>query len=80
MRNGRGISGLVLRSTMIPAETMTNASSVPIETSSPRRAIGNAPAINAQTMPVRIVVMYGVRNFVWTLLNTGGSSPSRDIV
>jgi len=44
----------------MPPQTITNASSVPIETSSPSNPIGNSPATTAATMPVMIVVMYGV--------------------
>ena len=62
---------------MTPTHTMTNASSVPIETSSPSSAIGKKPATTAATTPVMIVVTYGVWNFGCTLPKTGGSRPSR---
>ena len=44
---------------------MTNASSVPMLTSSPRMPIGVKPAASATTTPVTIVVMCGVRNLGW---------------
>ena len=60
MRNGRGRSGRVRRSTMIPSETITNAISVPMLTSVPSVAIGVKPAAIATTTPVTIVEMCGV--------------------
>jgi len=41
--------------------------------------IGKTAEINAATVPVMIVVTYGVRNFGCTRLKAGGSNPSRDI-
>jgi hypothetical protein len=60
-------------------QTVVNASSVPIETSSPRIVTGNRPPISAASAPVMIVPMYGVLCFGCTLRKNGGSRPSRDI-
>lgn len=50
--NGRGSSGLVLRSTIIPTQTIANASRVPIDTNSPKRLIGKTPAKIIAKAPV----------------------------
>ena len=47
VRNGRGRSGRVRRSTSTPMHTVTKAISVPIETSSPRIPTGNRPPMMA---------------------------------
>ena len=60
IRKGRGRSGRVRRSTMIPIETMTNAISVPMLTSEPSVPIGVSPAARATTTPVTNVEMCGV--------------------
>src|SRR5262245_59848235 len=73
---GRGMSGRWRRRKMIPMETITNASRVPMLTSSPRMLIFVNPAAMATTPPVTSVVMYGVRNLVCTLLAQAGSRPS----
>ena len=73
----RDVRPRVRAASITPTHTITNASSVPIDTSSPSSAIGKKPATIAATMPVTIVVTYGVWNFGWTLPNTAGSSPSR---
>ena len=62
--------------TSTPADTIANARSVPIETNSPRMPIGKRPATIIATVPVTIVVMYGVLNFEWTAANFFGSKPS----
>ena len=51
------MSGRLMRSIRMPIETITNASNVPMLTSSPRMLIGVKPAASATTTPVRIVVM-----------------------
>jgi len=53
--NGRGAFGSVFLIMSIPMQTIINASNVPIETSSPRRLIGNNPAMMAVKKPVIIV-------------------------
>ena len=53
---GRGVSGLVRRSTITLPQTITNASNVPIDTSSPNNPIGNKPATTAANAPVIMVV------------------------
>ena len=78
-RNGRGVSGIDLRSTSTPAQTAVNASSMPIETSSPSTSIGKTPAKNAASTPVMTVAMDGVWYFGCTFSSCGGSSPSRAI-
>jgi len=61
---------------MIPSETITNAMSVPMLTSSPSAPIGVNPAAIATTTPVIMLVMCGVRNRGWIFFANGGSSPS----
>src|SRR5437764_6529480 len=79
VRNTRGRFGSRFLKTRMPTETMTNASSVPMETRLAASRIGKIAEKNATTMPVTIDVMYGVWNFGWTLRTNGGKSPSRDI-
>src|SRR5687768_8652479 len=79
VRNGRTSSGLLTRNTQMPALTITNASNVPIDTSSPSNPMGKNPATSIATMPVMMVARYGVWTFGWILPNTGGSNPSRAI-
>ena len=76
-RNGRGSSGLVLRSTIIPNETITNAARVPIFTSSAMLSRGSREARSAVTAPTRRLALTGVRNFGWTFAKLRGSRPSR---
>src|SRR5205809_3124758 len=77
--NARGRLGSRTCSTCTPTETITNASSVPIDTRLAASRIGRIAAKNATMTPVTIDVIYGVRNFGWILLTNGGSRPSRDI-
>ena len=56
------------------------ATSVPIDTSSPRMPIGSKPAKVAASTPVISVAMCGVRNFGCTAPKNFGSRPSCDIV
>src|SRR6184192_880052 len=76
--NARGKVGSRTRSTITPIDTITNASSVPIDTRLPASRTVSRDATMATTTPV-IDVRYGVWNFGWTLLMNGGSSPSRAI-
>jgi len=76
VRNGRWRSGFLYRSTMIPIDTMTKASSVPMLTRWPRMSIRVNPAASATATPVTMVVMCGVRNRGWIFLAHPGSSPS----
>ncbi len=78
-RNGRGSSGFVTRNTMMPMQTVTNASSVPLDTSSPSTFSGSRPPIRPAPMPVSTVENTGVFHSGWQARNGGGSSPSRDI-
>ena len=55
--NGLASCGSVYRSTKIPAHTITKASNVPIETSSPNKFMGPNPAITIATSPVMMVVI-----------------------
>ncbi len=73
--NGRSISGLATRRSGTPTHTSTNASSVPIDTSSPTRLIGITPPQKATNRPVSVVAIYGVPCSLWTAPNQG-SSPS----
>src|ERR1700741_5325880 len=77
--NARGTSVPRLRRIHTPAHTMTNASSVPIETSSPSTLIGVKAATVATHRPTRMVEIYGVRNLGWILHAHGGRSPSLDM-
>ncbi len=61
--NGRGISGFDFLKIIMLKQTITKASNVPIETSSPNKPIGKTPAIRAENKPVMIVGTYGVLNF-----------------
>src|SRR5688500_9773896 len=78
-RNGRGRSGSVFRRKITPADTNTNANSVPMFVRSTTSAMFANPANVATKRPVRIVPTYGVRYFGWTFENSGGRRPSRDI-
>src|SRR5579862_6254992 len=62
VRKGRFRSGRVRRSTSTPMHTVTNAASVPMETTSARILTGNKPPISAAEMPVITVPVEGVRN------------------
>src|SRR5215472_15537704 len=59
--NGRGKPGLRRRSTHTPAETMANASSVPMFTMSPSWLIGRDAASRATKNPTLSVEIQGVR-------------------
>lgn len=50
-----------IRSTHTPAQTMTNASNVPMLTSSPRMPMGINAAKTATKKPTRLVEIHGVR-------------------
>lgn len=52
--NGRGRSGFVLRIIQTPAQTITNASKVPMLTNSPRIEIGMTEAKMATKIPTKI--------------------------
>ena len=78
-RNGLDSSGRRCRNTMTPAQTIANASRVPIEIGSPRSFKGNTPAITAAVAPVTSVPTCGVRKRGCTDANIFGRSPSRDI-
>lgn len=78
--NGLSMSGLVFLRTITLIQTIIKASNVPIETSSPRMLIGRMPAMIMAIVPVIMVLIYGVLNLGCTLENTGGKSPSFDIV
>src|SRR5687768_7608119 len=60
--NGRFNAGFDDRRIMMPVPTITNAKSVPILTSSPKRLMGTNPARIATIAPVIAVVMCGVWN------------------
>src|SRR6267378_3871213 len=77
--NTRGRLGSRTRRTKIPTETITNASSVPIDTRLAASRIGRIAAKKATATPVTIEVRYGVWNLGCTLLMNGGRRPSRDI-
>src|SRR5690606_21327908 len=56
VRKGRGVSGLVLRSTIIPAQTNVKANKVPMLTMCPRSATGTKPEkILTKTINIRLV-------------------------
>src|SRR5882672_632185 len=62
VRNGRGKSGLRRRRIHTPAQTMTNASNVPMLTISVSTLIGSEAASTATKMPTVRVEIQGVRN------------------
>src|ERR1051325_1226572 len=78
-RNGRGRSGSMRRRKITPADTSTNANSVPMFVRSTTSAMLANAANAATNTPVRIVPTYGVLYFGWTLASTGGRRPSRAI-
>jgi hypothetical protein len=53
---GRLSSGRLYLRNKMPIQTITKASNVPIETSSPRMLMGNIPARIQATIPVIIVL------------------------
>src|SRR6266567_6549084 len=71
--NLRGRLGSRTRRTKIPAETITNASKVPIEQRLPASRTVKTAEKKATPRPVTIDVIHGVRNRGCTLLTTGGS-------
>src|SRR6185437_3168207 len=78
-RNGRGRSGSRRRRKITPADTSTNANSVPmLVRSTTSEMFANAENVATNT-PVRMVPTYGVLYFGCTFAITGGSSPSRAI-
>ena len=77
-RNPRFRSGRVRRSTITPADTSTNANSVPMLTISSSLSIGNTVAVTATTRPTISVMRTGVPCRP-VLASCVGSSPSRDI-
>src|SRR5580704_2725121 len=77
--NGRGIDGCVRRIIKIPAQTITNAKSVPMLVISPTTAIGANAANNSTNNISTKLQRHGVRNFGCTLLKSAGSNPSCDI-
>src|SRR5215472_4383833 len=80
VRNVRGNSGSRTRRNNMPIETITNASSVPMETRLPASLTVKTAAKQATTIPVTIVVIHGVRNFGCTLLTNFGNKPSSAMV
>src|SRR5918997_1644178 len=77
---GRRRLGSRIRSTNTPVQTITNASSVPIDTSLAASRTGRIAAGIATASPVTIEVMYGVRKRGWIFWTNGGNSPSRDML
>src|SRR2546428_6852619 len=75
---GRGRLGSRTRKNSTPAETITNASNVPIETRLPASRTVRSEATNATAKPVTIAVLYGVWNTGWYLFTISGSKPSHD--
>src|SRR6201993_3971926 len=78
VRNPRCRSGLLRRSTMTPADTRTNANSVPTLTISSSLPIGNTAAVAATTTATSTVIRTGVPREP-VLANARGKSPSRAI-
>src|SRR5579884_2360866 len=77
-RKPRRRSGRVRRSTTIPAETKTNANSVPTLTISSSLAIGNTEAATATSSATRTVIRTEVPRGP-VVANGRGNNPSRDI-
>ena len=59
-RNGRFMSGWVMRSTNTPKQTSTKAAKVPMLTSSAKSPRGIRPAIIAMVMPDNMITRTGV--------------------
>ena len=77
--NGLDKFGFCRLKTIIPTQTITNASKVPMETNSPRILMGSIPANTNAIIPVMIWLIYGVLNLECTFENIGGNNPSFDI-
>src|SRR2546430_1444522 len=77
--NTRGRFGSRTRSTRIPTDTITNASSVPIETRLAASRIGRVAPKNATNTPPTLKGGEGGRELGITLVTDGGSRPSRAI-
>src|SRR2546426_9034651 len=77
--NTRGRFGSRRRSTRIPTDTITNASSVPIETRLAASRIGRIAAKKATMTPVTMEGRYGVWNLGGTLFTNGGKQPAPGI-
>ena len=75
----RGRSGERRRSTMTPMDTVMNATRVPTLVISARKLIGMKPASSEITTATMMVLGIGVRVRGFTLWNTSGIMPSRDI-
>ena len=75
----RGSSGCVCRSTITPIDTTRNATNVPMLVISARKLMGIMPASSAMTTATMIVFGTGVSVRGFTLWNSSGSMPSRDI-
>src|SRR6478609_7669831 len=75
----RGRSGARRRRIMTPMDTVTNATRVPTLVISARKLIGMKPASSEITTATMMVLGIGVRVRGFTLWNTSGIMPSRDI-
>ena len=77
-RKGRSACGWVLRMISTAAQTITNASKVPMFVNSASIRSGSNVAIAPTKTPVRIVDFHGVRNFECTApKKLSGTMPSR---
>src|SRR5579863_1091789 len=76
---GRWRFGRRTRSRQTPMQTITNASRVPMFTSSDRSLIVSTEAKKAAKQPTTIEVIHGVRKRGWMALAHLGSRPSLDI-
>src|SRR3989441_12555658 len=75
--NTRGRFGSRRRSTRIPTDTITNASSVPIETRLAASRIGRIAAKKATVTTVTVEGRDGGRDLGGTLFTNGGNTPAR---
>src|SRR4051794_15588180 len=71
-RNGRRMSGRLVRSTGTAMDTTRNANNMPMLTISARSAGGTKAASTATTATVSAVINTGVFQVGWILRNTGG--------
>jgi len=76
---GRASSGRRTRRIHTPAQTITNASSVPMLTSSPKMPIGMSEAKIATKIPTVMLEIQGVRKRGCTAPAHSGRRPSRDM-
>ncbi len=74
---GRGISVLVWRNTITPAQTKTKAAKCQYSPA-PQAYDGVRPAVAAITIPLERIIVTGVLVFLFTFPKAAGNRPSRE--